>query len=337
MKILLIAGHGDGDSGACGNGCHEADLTREVAALLAPKLNEICDVTVADTNRNWFEWLKKHSFDFTAYDYVLEIHFNSFNTQAHGTEIFVPVSRRGSTGVETAIVEQMCAAGKYLNRGVKRYNWNNISKAQAQGVNAALLEVCFIDHSGDMATYKSKKNDIVDAIVNGIAEGYGLTRKAPARHWAAVAHDKLKAQGYVSEACWERYDADIRVAHALALLDNISGGRWNSPEADKSIHEAQPIIISLCGKGIITDKELYLGLVKRNANLSKALCLALFDGMFGGMVEKYKDRDTDHWGRNCLDSLCDKKIITTPGAWTNFEGAATYGLIMALTCSAVGI
>ena len=38
MKILLISGHGAGDVGAVGNGYREADLTREVVNLLAPKL-----------------------------------------------------------------------------------------------------------------------------------------------------------------------------------------------------------------------------------------------------------------------------------------------------------
>ena len=334
MKILLIAGHGDGDSGACGNGYREADLTREVVTLLAPKLGEICNVTVADTSRNWFEYLGSHSYDFSNYDYVLEVHFNSGG--GTGTEIFVTTSER-STGVEEAIVRQMCAATGYRNRGVKRTNFRVISRIKSQGVSSALLEVCFIDSAADVRTYTQKKNELIDSIVSGIAEGFGLTRKAPARHWAAVYRDKLKAQGFVSESAWENYDGDISVQHALALLDNISGGRWDSPEADKSIHEAQPIVISLCGKGIIKDKEQWIDALIKGENLSNARCLALFDSMTGGMREAYVNRNTDHWGRNCLDSLCDKGKIKTPDVWTNFEGAATYGRLMALVCNVIEI
>lgn len=40
MNILLIAGHGDGDSGAVGNGYKECDLTREFASLICSKLKK---------------------------------------------------------------------------------------------------------------------------------------------------------------------------------------------------------------------------------------------------------------------------------------------------------
>ena len=36
MKILLIAGHGEGDSGAVANGYKEAELNREVVQKLKP-------------------------------------------------------------------------------------------------------------------------------------------------------------------------------------------------------------------------------------------------------------------------------------------------------------
>ena len=73
MNILLIAGHGDGDSGAVGNGYKECDLTREFASLICSKLKKICCATLADTNRNWFEYIGTNSYDFSDYNYVLEI------------------------------------------------------------------------------------------------------------------------------------------------------------------------------------------------------------------------------------------------------------------------
>lgn len=338
MKILLIAGHGEGDPGAGGNGFWEADLTREVVTLLKPKLAEICEVDVADTSKNWYEYLKRNSFSFKGYDYVLEVHFNAYNKEAHGTEIIVTPSEQ-NTGVEAAILSQMCNTLGFTNRGIKRNGGLRvINTVKGQGVSSALLEVCFIDNAADMHTYTHKKNELIDAIVNGIAEGFGLKRNAPARHWAVIAHDKLKERGYISADVWEAYDYDIPVQHALALLDNISGGRWESEEADESIHEAQPIVISLCGKGIIKDKEQWIERLKANENLSKAHTLALFDNMTGGMRPAYVNRDTDHWGRNCLDSLCDKGIIKTPHAWDNdFNAATTRALFMALVCAVLGI
>lgn len=333
MKVLLIAGHGDGDSGACGNGYREADLTREVVGLLKDKLKSICDVTVADTSHNYFEYLKRHSYDFTPYNYVLEVHFNSGG--GTGTEIFVTTSENG-VGVEEAIVRNMCSAVGYRNRGVKRKNWNVISAVKRQGVSSALLEVCFIDSAADVRTYQSRKNEIITAIATGIAEGFGL--KQPTKeHWAAQYFRKLKSLGYITDNVWSNYDTAVPVAFALALLDKVSGGMWRSDEDDASIHWVQPTIISLCGKGWITDKNEFLDLVKKDAALTKALCLAIFDKATGGMKPAYVGRNPDHWARNCLDSLCDKAIITTPTAWTDFENNVPYGQFMALVCAALKI
>lgn len=333
MRILLIAGHGAGDSGACGNGYREADVTREVVALLNERFRGVCAAEVADTSKNWFEYLGSHNFNFTGYDYVLEIHFNSGG--GTGAEIFVTTSER-RIGVETAIVKQISNTVGYRNRGVKRTNFRVISRVKAQGVSSALLEVCFIDNASDVNTYQDRKSDIANAIVNGIAEGFGLKQSTPS-HWAERYCNKLIDLGYITDDSWKNYDCDLPVSYALALLDKTTGGTWKSDEADTSVHWAQPIIISLCGKGLITDKDLYIDLVRKDAKLSNALCLALFNNATGGMCKQYIDRNTDHWARNCLDSLCDKAVIHTPDAWTNFEAATTYGRYIAIVCGAFNI
>ena len=64
------------------------------------------------------------------------------------------------------------------------------------------------------------------------------------------------------------------------------------------------------------------------------MLLALIDKAAGGMKPAYEGRETDHWGRNHLDSLCDKAIIDTPSAWTNFDGQVTKSQLMALVCKA---
>lgn len=168
MRLLLIAGHGNGDPGAIGNGYREADLTREVVRRLKPLLP--CSVNIADTSRNWFEWLGSHSYDFTKYDYVLEIHFNSGG--GHGTEIYVTTSERNTT-VEANIVNSLAVAG-LRNRGIKRKNFRVISRIKSQGVSAALLEVCFIDSASDMTVWRQKSDALIQAIADGIKRGFGL-------------------------------------------------------------------------------------------------------------------------------------------------------------------
>ena len=55
MKMLLISGHGAGDSGACGNGLQEQNLTREVVNILFEKIKNYCAVTIYPQSRNCYD------------------------------------------------------------------------------------------------------------------------------------------------------------------------------------------------------------------------------------------------------------------------------------------
>ena len=109
---------------------------------------------------------------------------------------------------------------------------------------------------------------------------------------------------------------------------------WTSNESDTNIHWAQPHVISLCGKRIITDAPQWISTLDKN--ITKALFMALVDKMTNGTLARYSSRyDVDHWGRNCLDSLCDKCIINTPNEWTDFESEINMGMALALVCKAI--
>lgn len=176
MKILLISGHGAGDVGALGNGYQEATLTREIVNNLAEKLRKFCDVDIYDQSRNAYRDVINGALkvNFANYDYVFEVHLNAFNKIAKGTEIWVTREEAGIT-VEKAIMNNLSKFFKV--RGVKRKNFNVIAKAKKSGVSSALLETCFIDNADDMKIYQKNKNEICDAIANGIIEGFKLTQK----------------------------------------------------------------------------------------------------------------------------------------------------------------
>lgn len=211
MNILLIAGHGDKDPGAVGNGYKEADLTREVVSLLKPRLKKYVNVDVADTNVNWYNRVIQQGvkFDFTRYDYVLEVHFNAAaydftgNGKTTGTEIYITTSEKGAS-VEENIVNNISKLG-FKNRGVKRKNWAVINYIKKQGVSSALIEVCFIDDVDDVKLYQAKKKEIADAIVKGIVTGFNLpfdgepeekqtTEESPGA-WSKEAFEKATAKG----------------------------------------------------------------------------------------------------------------------------------------------
>ncbi len=180
MKILLIAGHGQGDSGACNGNFREADLAREVVNALAKKLSQIMDVTVFPLEKNMFTCLSSGQYNFKPYDYVLEIHFNAAakdtigDGKTTGVEMLIHTSEAGMS-VEEKIVKRLAALG-FTNRGVKRrQNLKNMNVCKRdQGVSYGLLELCFIDDADDMRLYQAKKEEIISAVCKGLAEGFDI-------------------------------------------------------------------------------------------------------------------------------------------------------------------
>lgn len=178
MDILLIAGHGAGDPGACGCGYEEADLTREVVSMLADKLQGYADIDVYPMDHSAYHDLHYGSLqvNWTDYDYVLEVHFNAFNGDACGTEIYTTRIEE-CADVEECIMNHM---GEYFDvRGVKEMNFDVIYSAKRAGVSSALLETCFIDNEDDMNTYENDKDAVIQSIANGIIEGFHLDGEQP--------------------------------------------------------------------------------------------------------------------------------------------------------------
>lgn len=180
LKILLIAGHGAGDPGACSNYGTEATETRRVVNTLKGYLEAYQGVSVDiyNVNRNAYSDIGNGCLqvNFSNYDYVFEVHFNSSaNASAEGVEVWVTPSE-SSIGVEQAIVTKVASLG-YANRGVKREDFRVIRTAKNKGVSSALLETCFISNKTDMDKYNAKFNAVCDAVASGIAEGFSLTKK----------------------------------------------------------------------------------------------------------------------------------------------------------------
>jgi len=180
MKILLVAGHGEGDAGACGCGYYEADLTREVAEQLKRRLEAYITVDVFDVKKNLYKYLSSgKQFNFASYDYVLEIHFNAAvsdekgDGKTTGTEILVH-NTTDSRRVEEKIISNLAAVG-FTNRGIKgRNNLFVMNVCKKQKVAYGLLEVCFIDDRDDMNLYQTRKEDIIRGIAGGLLEGLGI-------------------------------------------------------------------------------------------------------------------------------------------------------------------
>ena len=167
---LVIAGHGDGDPGALGNGYNERDLTLEVTNLLDAQHENIHAYTAHNVYaQGTLATVTK------GYDTVTEIHFNAFNKTAKGTEVLIH-SAYEPDGVDTKILNVL---SKYFqNRGIKkRSDLGNMNIAYNKGINYRLVEVCFIDNAEDIKIYQANKNKIAKEIAEAIL---GMTLAAPA-------------------------------------------------------------------------------------------------------------------------------------------------------------
>lgn len=167
---LVIAGHGDGDPGATGNGYKERDLTLEVTNLLDAQHENIHAYTAHNVYaQGTLATVAK------GYDTVTEIHFNAFNKTAKGTEVLIH-SAYEPDGVDTKILNVL---SKYFqNRGIKkRSDLGNMNIAYNKGINYRLVEICFIDNAEDIKIYQANKNKIAKEIAEAIL---GMTLVAPA-------------------------------------------------------------------------------------------------------------------------------------------------------------
>ena len=204
MKILLISGHGAGDSGAVSQFGREADETIYMVEEIKKTLSKYAQVDLYPTNRNAYSDAKagKLAVNFANYNYVLEVHFNACvndtkgDGKTMGTEIYVTTAEK-TVGVETKIVQAIATFG-LKNRGVKRTNFTVIYRAKAAGVSSALLETCFIDDKDDMAIYSSKKAQIAAAIANAIASQFGLKKKTTTTAGGGQAAKEVKAGSIVT-------------------------------------------------------------------------------------------------------------------------------------------
>lgn len=94
-------------------------------------------------------------------DIYVSIHFNSFNRQANGTEVFAT----SDTGRRIAqpVLNNIVKLG-YANRGVK--NGSHLYVLNYTHMPAILVECCFCDAQQDMNRYNA--DNLADAIVRGL-------------------------------------------------------------------------------------------------------------------------------------------------------------------------
>ena len=175
MTHLVICGHGQGktvyDVGAVNSSLNitEAQKVRELAGIMkqhATKTHFITDKNVYD-----FKNIASIS---KGYESVTELHFNSFNSQAYGTEVLIKEGFKPDS-IDTALKNVL---EKYFKpRGFKYVDWLYNANVMAKtGISYRLIEICFIDNNNDMAIYEKNKKAIARELMEAI-EGRKITEK----------------------------------------------------------------------------------------------------------------------------------------------------------------
>ena len=169
MTHLVICGHGQGrngyDSGAVNRSLNitEAEKVRELASLMkqhATKTHFITDKNVYDF-RNIVSISK-------GYESVTELHFNSFNGQAYGTEVLI---KNGFIPDKTDTALKNVLEKHFKARGFKYIDWLYNANVMANtGISYRLIEICFIDNNNDMAIFEKNKQVIAREIMEAIEE-----------------------------------------------------------------------------------------------------------------------------------------------------------------------
>jgi N-acetylmuramoyl-L-alanine amidase len=169
-RICTDYGHGGNDSGAVYKGRKESDDNLALGKAVTAELRRhgvivdetrTEDIAVSLNERSNFE-------NQQVYDYFISFHRNAFKPeQAKGVETYTYLNPGGKAkGLADKIQAALGGVG-FTNRGVKAANFHVLRETKAPAV---LVEVGFIDNTGDNQLFDGKRDEIVKAIAGAILE-----------------------------------------------------------------------------------------------------------------------------------------------------------------------
>ncbi|MBC1239494.1 N-acetylmuramoyl-L-alanine amidase [Nostoc linckia z18] len=165
MKFGIDMGHNcPPDTGATGIK-QEDTLTKAVGTYLIQKLKAAghtaidCTPTSASSVTDSLRQ-RANKANANNVNIFVSIHFNKFNTQANGTEIYA--ISNASQGIAQSVLKEIVKLGFY-NRGVKNTGFFVLKNTQ---MPAILIECCFCDSQKDMGIFDAEK--MAEAIKDGL-------------------------------------------------------------------------------------------------------------------------------------------------------------------------
>ena len=197
MKFGIDIGHNcPPDSGAEGIKS-ENKLTMEVGNKVIAKLENLGHTVIAckpnsagTVNQSLGSRCEKANSN--RVDIFVSIHFNAFNGQANGTEVFA-ISDAGKK-VAQKVLDEIVKLG-FFNRGVK--NGSHLYVLRRTNMPGILIEGCFIDSTKDMQIYDGEA--MANAIVAGLTGKVANISVNPASNAPANTVPNAPANSVIDE------------------------------------------------------------------------------------------------------------------------------------------
>lgn len=178
-RLCFDYGHGGEDSGACYKGRKESNDVLSLGKAIASEVRRhgvtvdetrTSDITVSLNDRSNFE-------NRNTYDYFISFHRNAFQPEkAKGVETYTYLNGGiKSKGLAQRIQTFLVALG-FVDRCVKEANFHVLRETKAPAV---LIEIGFIDNTGDNSIFDSKRNEIIKAIAKAILAELGINYIEP--------------------------------------------------------------------------------------------------------------------------------------------------------------
>ena len=175
LSVYLDAGHGwnssnNGlyDSGAQGSGYSEAELTKELANLIANELRAY-GISVHVNDYGGLYKLRQAEAERLGCDLLVSIHFNAIGggVIATGSETYIHSYNAAwkSTDLQDRVHSALVSSMGLRDRG----QCSDELAVLNGNVPAVLCEVCFIDNPNDMKVYQNRKYDVARSIAASIA------------------------------------------------------------------------------------------------------------------------------------------------------------------------
>lgn len=174
VRLCFDYGHGGEDSGACYKMRKESNDVLNLGRSIASEVRRhgiivdetrISDDTVSLNARSNFE-------NRNTYDYFISFHRNAYEPEkAKGVETYTYLNPREKTKSLAERIQTSLVSLGFVDRGIKEGNFHVLRETKA---SAILVEIGFLDNTGDNNLFDTKRNQIVKVLAKSILAQVGV-------------------------------------------------------------------------------------------------------------------------------------------------------------------